>query len=157
MRVAVTGHQPPVLGGYGEDVADRLVALAARWVALNGPSEVISGMAAGWDMAVARAAVDAGVPLVAALAYPGQGQSWPPEARERLGELLSAASLVHVMPGGPGMWTKRDGWVLARGECVLALWDGTDGGTGRAVAKARRLGRPVENLWPLWAGKALAA
>lgn len=153
-RVAVTGHQPGLLGGYGDDVAARLVALAAAWIAENRPAEIISGMAAGWDMAVAEAAVEAGVPLVAVLACPGQNQAWPEAARARFERVVARASLVHVMPGGPGMWTKRDAWVLARGERVLALWSGVPGGTERAVEKAARLGKPVDNLWPAWSAAA---
>jgi len=156
-RVAVTGHQPTLLGGYGEDVADRLRALAGGWIARERPGEIISGMAAGWDMAVAEAALAAGVPLVAVLACPGQNQSWPDEARARFERALAGAAAVQVMPGGPGMWTKRDGWVLARGERVLALWSGVPGGTERAVLKARRLGRPVHNLWQDWLALDLAA
>lgn len=157
MRVAVTGHQPPLLGGYDDVVTARLLALARSWIDGQAPCEIISGMAAGWDMAMAEAAVDAGVPLVAALACPGQNRGWPVDARQRFERVMAAASVVHVMPGGAGMWARRDGWVLARGEIVVALWSGIESGTGRAVAKARRLGKPVLNLWPEWSGQAMAA
>jgi hypothetical protein len=157
LRVAVTGHQPGLLGGYGDDVAARLRLLARGWMARERPGEVVSGMAAGWDLATAEAAIDLGIPLVAALACPGQNQAWPETARERFERIVARAALVHVMPGGPGMWTKRDAWVLARGEAVLALWSGVPGGTGRAIAKARKLGRRIDNLWPEWSALDLAA
>lgn len=47
MRAAVTGHQPHLLGGFGEDVARRLRALARRWIQRARPGEVICGMAPG--------------------------------------------------------------------------------------------------------------
>ncbi len=154
MRAAVTGHQPPALGGYGADVFARLVGLGRGWIRANRPTEVVSGMAAGWDLAMAEAAVLEGVPLVAALAFRGQGEDWPDEARAHLRRLLGAAVMVHVANEArvPGMWTIRDRWVLERGDVVVALWSGADDGTGRAVAKARELGKQVDNLWPSWAG-----
>lgn len=154
MRAAVTGHQPPALGGYGADVFARLVGLGRGWIRANRPAEVVSGMAAGWDLAMAEAAVLEGVPLVAALAFRGQGEDWPDEARAHLRRLLGAAVMVHLANEArvPGMWTIRDRWVLERGDVVVALWSGADGGTGRAVATARELGKQVDNLWPSWAG-----
>lgn len=158
-RAAVTGHQPPVLGGYGADVFARLVVLGRDWVRANRPSEVVSGMAAGWDLAMAEAAVLEGVPLVAALAFRGQGDEWPDEARAHLRRLVEAAALVHVVHEvrAPGMWTARDRWVLDRGDVVVALWSGAEGGTGRAVATARKLGKPVDNLWDRWTAGSVPA
>jgi hypothetical protein len=46
------------------------------------------------------------------------------------------------------MWTVPDRWVLERADHVVALWFGVEGGTAQAVAHARALGKPVENLWP---------
>ncbi|NMO15139.1 DUF1273 family protein [Pyxidicoccus fallax] len=152
MRAAVTGHQPHLLGGFGEDVAHRLRALARRWIQRSQPGEVICGMAPGWDLAMAEAALDERVPLVAALAWPDQGHNWPEDARRHLRALLERAATVHVAfpKRTPDMWTLRDRWVLERGDHVVALWSGEDGGTARAVAHARELGRPVENLWAEW-------
>jgi hypothetical protein len=50
----------------------------------------------------------------------------------------------------PDMWTLRDRWVLDRACHVVALWSGVEGGTAQAVAHAKELGKPVENLWPEW-------
>ena len=149
---AVTGHQPHVLGGFTPEVHERLAFLARRWVTRTRPVRVLSGMAAGWDMAVAAAAVEAGVPLVAAKAWSGQGHEWPEEARGQLHRLLAAAEQVHVHAPKrtDGMWTARDGWVLEQGGAVVALWSGAEGGTARAVRHADSLGLPVENLWEEW-------
>lgn len=158
MRYAVTGHQPPALGGYGPDAQARLDALADGFLARSAATEVVSGMAAGWDMAMARAAVRAGLPLVAALAFCGQGVGWPPEARAELDGLLCAASHVHLQGEDrrPGMWAERDRWVLARSEAVVALWSGAPGGTADAVRHAASRGLPVENLWEGWLALAQA-
>lgn len=154
--VAVTGHQPPALGGYGPEVSAALLRVARGWVAARRPSEVVSGMAAGWDLAMAEAALLEGVPLVAALAFEEQGAEWPDGAAAHLRGLLARAGHVHLMAKerAPGMWTARDRWVLERGSRVVALWSGAEGGTARAVATALKLGKPVENLWDLWLAEA---
>lgn len=152
LPVAVTGHQPHLLGGYGPEAAARLRRLADAWVGRARPAEVVSGMAAGWDMAMAAAAVAAGVPLVAALAWPAQGEGWPEEALGEFRGLLAAAKEVHVHAPGrrSGMWAARDRWVLERGRAVVALWSGAPGGTADAVSRALAMGLPVENLWEEW-------
>jgi hypothetical protein len=152
LRIAITGHQPHLLGGFEGEAPGRLRALALEWVEERRPAEVVSGMAAGWDMAMAWAAVEAGVPLVAALAFPGQGRGWPDDALGELDWLLACCSLVHTVSEERtrDMWTARDRWVIDRGELVLALWSGATGGTGDAVAYATSLGKPIENLWERW-------
>jgi uncharacterized phage-like protein YoqJ len=152
MRVAVTGHQPHLLGGFGEEAALRLRAFARRWLQRTRPTEVICGMAPGWDLAMAEAALEEAVPLVAALAWPGQGKNWPEDAYKHLQTLLGRAAQVHtVFPKRTQeMWTVRDQWVLERADLVVALWSGAEGGTAQAVAHARGLGKPVENLWEEW-------
>ncbi len=152
MRAAVTGHQPHLLGGFSEESASRLRAFARQWLQRVQPGEVICGMAPGWDLAMAEAALDEKVPLVAALAWPDQGRTWPDDAYGHLQALLERAAHVHVAFHGraPDMWTRRDRWVISRGDHVVALWSGVEGGTARAIGFAHQLCRPVENLWPEW-------
>jgi uncharacterized phage-like protein YoqJ len=152
--VAVTGHQPFLLGGYGQDVAVRLRGVAREWLAEERPREIVSGLAAGWDIAVAEAAIAEGIPLVAALAYRGQADHWPEDAKRGHAALVAAATDVwlYAEEKAHGCYTRRDHWVLDRADVVLALWSGVDGGTARAVAKAYALGKPVINLWVRWCG-----
>ena len=152
VSVAVSGHQPFVLGGASEELERRLRRLAARWLARKRPYEVVTGLAAGWDMACALAAIDLRLPLVGALAFPGQGANWPEEARAELERVLAACDEVATISSekGDGIWSRRDRWVIDRGDRVLALWNGGKGGTGRALAYAESLGRPIDNLWSEW-------
>ena len=150
--VAVTGHQPFLLGGYGEDVAARLRDLASSWLRDNRPREIVSGLAAGWDTAVAEASIQEGIPLVSALAYTAQADHWPDEAKEKHAWLVGKSVQVYTYAQEKehGCFARRDRWVLDRGDVVLALWSGVDGGTARAVSHADKLGKPIINLWPDW-------
>ena len=58
MNVAGTGHRPNKLGGYDDDIYQRLVTLAMTYLEETRPKRVISGMALGWDQALAEAAVN---------------------------------------------------------------------------------------------------
>lgn len=53
--LGVTGHRPPDLGGYSEEAFKLLTSLARKHIERIGPSEVITGMALGWDQACAVA------------------------------------------------------------------------------------------------------
>jgi hypothetical protein len=65
--VAGTGHRPDKLGGYSDDAFNLLVKIAKHWLEMNKPTRVISGMALGWDQALATAAVEVDIPFVAAV------------------------------------------------------------------------------------------
>ena len=78
---------------------------------------------------------------------------WPAEARARYASLLTrAAEVVYVSPPGyaPAKMHARNAWMIDRADGVVALWDGSPGGTSNAVEYARRTGKPVENLWARW-------
>jgi uncharacterized phage-like protein YoqJ len=155
MIVAGTGHRPMKLGGYGEDVLARLVGLAEKYLKGERPSEVVSGMAIGWDTALALAALSLSVPLVAAVAFEGQESRWPVEGQRRYERVLaSAARVVVVTGGGHADWKfqARNEWMVDHCDRLAALWDGSAGGTANCVSYARRHrpGVAIDNLWDEW-------
>ena len=68
MIIAGTGHRPDKLGGYSDDVLSKLIKLARTTLFDLKPKKVISGMALGWDMALAYAALALTEPEVVAVA-----------------------------------------------------------------------------------------
>lgn len=152
--VVVTGHRPKGLGvaePYSRRTEEALREVALR--ALDGSVElyggvrgVITGMALGWDQAVARACVDLGVPFVAAVPFRGQEARWSADAQASYRRLLDRAARVVVVSKGrysPGAMERRNRWMLDRalGACdgggaahVMALYDGdSPGGTRNAL------------------------
>lgn len=154
MKIAATGHRPHKLGGYGERAYDALLSFA--WLYLRQQSadlHVISGMALGWDTAFADAAWRLGMPFTAAIPFEGQQARWPEQSRRKYAELLSRATrVVMVCPPGydPAKMQRRNEWMVDNSDGVVALWNGTSGGTANCVRYAETKGRPVVNLWPLW-------
>jgi uncharacterized phage-like protein YoqJ len=151
--MAGTGHRPDKLGGYSERVFNRLVDLAVAAIKHYQPTKIISGMALGWDMALARGAVVANIPFVAAVPFDGQEKMWPEESQNLYNQLIAKCeSLEIVSPGSyaASKMQRRNQWMVDHCTTVLALWDGSSGGTGNCVAYAKKVGRPIVNLWGSW-------
>jgi len=45
----------------------------------------------------------------------------------------------------------RNIWMVDNCDLVLALWDGSDGGTGNCIKYANKIGKPIVNLWDKYA------
>jgi uncharacterized phage-like protein YoqJ len=153
MIVAGTGHRPNKVGGYSQEASSKLYYLAKDWLAVNKPDKVISGMALGWDQALANAAYVLDIPFVAAVPFAGQQQAWPEESRQFFDFLLGAAEeIVIVSDGGYAPWKMqvRNEWMVDHCDTVLALWDGNNGGTGNCIKYANKVGKPIVNLWEIY-------
>lgn len=151
MILSATGHRPDKLGGYADSVLARLERGATRYLQLQAPvTKVISGMALGWDQAWAVAAHKLGIPFIAAIPFAGQEGKWPEESQSRYRALLRhAAEVVVVCEGGyqPAKMQVRNMWIVDRCDKLVALWDGTPGGTANCVRYAEEMRRPIDNLW----------
>lgn len=148
-----TGHRPDKLGGYGDDVGNRLVKLAYQWLLERRPERVVSGMALGWDQALAWASIDAGIPFTAAVPFEGMERKWPSLSRENFASLLKLADKIEIVcDGGYAPWKmqERNKWMVDNSDSVLALWNGTDGGTANCVRYAEKVGKPIINLWEMY-------
>lgn len=159
MILAATGHRPDKLGGYGLQVRRALGALACEYLHERRPEKVISGMALGWDQAIAAAALICDIPLVAAVPMRGQADPWPEEARRRWRRLLDGAAEVVIVAEAPGtpefagpaaLMQLRNEWMVDRADHIVALHDGSTGGTFNCLRYAARRGVSVENVWWRW-------
>lgn len=156
MIVCGTGHRPAKLGGYSAAVYNDLVMLATVALAER-PwlTYVISGMALGWDQALAEAAYNLGIPFTAAIPFPGQEEAWPQESQDHYWDLMCKASEVHaVCDAGYAAWKmqKRNEWMVDASQWCMALYDGTSGGTANCVRYAEKMLYPdrIINLWEDW-------
>jgi len=155
MMISVTGHRPQKLGGYGPMAMDKLELFAMHVLEEYTQHDVwfITGMALGWDQAIAVACMELGIPFVAAIPFDGQDSKWPHASRERYRELVAASQESHIVCPGEYASAKmqtRNEWMVDHADRVLALWDGTPGGTGNCVRYAVSCGIPIVQLWDRW-------
>ncbi|HVL27780.1 MAG TPA: SLOG family protein, partial [Acidimicrobiales bacterium] len=145
-RLAVTGHRPVELGGYGPNpVADgvrrKLAEVLAAMRTLHPDLVVLTGLGLGAEQLAAEAAEAAGVPFVAVLPYPEADSQWPESSRRDFRRLLAAAKGQVVLQGkqpesrqaAGGALRRRDAWLARHADEAVVVWDGEDAVVGRAV------------------------
>jgi uncharacterized phage-like protein YoqJ len=150
MIIAGTGHRPDKLGGYSKEVFQDLRATARARLSASQPKLVISGMALGWDMAIAAAAYDLKIPFAAYIPFVGQQSRWPDLSQRQWQWLMDRAALHEVCSeGGYAAWKMQHRNKRMVDDCnvLLALWDGSEGGTGNCVAYATKIEKPTVNVW----------
>jgi uncharacterized phage-like protein YoqJ len=153
MIICGTGHRPDKLGGYSPEVFGKLERTAYSWLHSHMPDTVISGGALGWDQALAAAAMNHGIDYVLALPFPGFEDRWPTASKTFLHSLMYRASKVEFVSQGPYAGYKmqvRNEWMVDHADKVLALWDGSTGGTFNCVSYAKKKNKPIINLWEEW-------
>ena len=153
MILAFTGHRPTKLGGWKEpNPVKRLVkAELVRLLMELKPEHVVSGMALGVDQWAAEIAFDLGIPFLAAVPCDDQDHIWKPEAQTRYRELLAKAMHVVVVSPGPyARWKmpERNHWMVDHCDKLIAVWDGSPGGTSECVSYAKRRGKPIIMVVP---------
>lgn len=162
MIVAATGHRPEKLfpelpreAAYSDEARTDLVDFAFKIIRdrRQGDLLMISGMALGWDQAVAEASLKLGIPFIAAVPFVGQEKLWSGRQQTHYRWLLERALRVeiicpHSLTVAYGI---RNQWMIDKANAVLALYDGTEGGTRHAVEYATESwDMPIENVWTDW-------
>lgn len=151
--IAGTGHRPDKLGGYNNAVLKRLTDLARAYLKRETPDFVISGMALGWDTALAVAAIELDLKLIAAVPFKGQESRWQKVDRDTYQHILTQCHLVEIVCSGGYSAEKmqtRNAWMVDNCNILAALWDGTKGGTGNCLEYARKQKVETHNLWKSW-------
>jgi len=157
LRIAVTGHRPKTLGGYSPDnpmIHHIKRALSAHLLSLQ-PSLVYTGMALGVDQWMAEVCVEMGIPYVAAVPFSNQASRWPRESWMRWNYLLHLAQSVEILFDSPTsdreaatLLNRRNEWMVDRTDIVLAVWNGSAGGTANCRRYALKKGVRVIDINP---------
>lgn len=176
-RIAFTGHRPNKIGGYDPKhpqrvaVTDAISSALRRAVAKYGQTHevvVISGGALGVDTDAAREANKMGLRFVIAAPCRGQDGRWPAKAKEtyekmcshadaelaqRLctdGEMVEGGVIYVANTGytGPAVMQARNIWMVDHADAVVAIWDGSDGGTANCVRYTQDQGKPMVMIDP---------
>lgn len=157
-HLALTGHRPGKLAGY--NLKAPFYTRLRAWLddaladALASHDHVTchTGMALGADtvwaqtILAARQAHPGRVALVCEVPTPGQPDVWPVRAdRDFWRSTVLAADLVNVYSEeySPRVMQLRNEGMIDTCDLLLAVHDGSSGGTANALRYARRKGKPV--------------
>lgn len=151
ISLAGSGHRPEHIARGKltiEEVREKIFGFYVDLLRWLGPREVISGLARGFDMWLAWAAIGADVPLVGACPYPTQARQWDEDDQQEWKAIVDAASEIHMV--SPTFWEKnsdnalyaRNRWMVDRGTHLTSFWQGTRGGTAHANDYTVLVGKP---------------
>lgn len=148
MIIAFTGHRPDKLGGYKVPNLTYLHICQQIDKTLRNlkPEKVISGMALGVDQWAAHIAHKLNIPFLAAIPFVNQECKWPEQSQRIYHKLLSLSSEQVIV--SPGAYERekmmiRNAWMVDHCDTLIAIWDGTKGGTGNCVEYAKSVNKDI--------------
>jgi uncharacterized phage-like protein YoqJ len=151
--VAFTGHRPDKIGGYDlpNPTYMHVCQEIDRVLRELKPDKVISGMALGVDQWAANVALKLNIPFIAAVPFLGQEGKWPNKSQQLYKKMLEkAAEIVIVSEGGyaASKLQIRNEWMVDRCDVLVAVFDGTSGGTANCVTYAKGKGKEIVFIKP---------
>lgn len=155
MIVGVTGHRPDKLGSeyqYQGPYSDYIKTSFNKFLSENQIQQAISGMAIGVDTLFAETILEHNISLIAAIPFLGQEKRWPNESQERYRKILKnpLVKSVVVCEGEYANWKmqKRNEYIVDNCDLLIAVWNGTKGGTFNTIKYARSVNRKIEYIQP---------
>lgn len=157
-----TGHRPNKFDfGYKEDDPKcvKIKELLSEYIEVaiaEGFTTFISGLALGVDMWAAEAVIKLKeefphIRLIAAIPCQGQEKRWPKESQERYQAILEKADdsvLVTDGPYTPQTMIARDEWMVDHSDRLIAVFDGSRGGTKHTFDNALSKGIEIVRIHP---------
>lgn len=154
MVICGTGHRPSKLyDGYSNETIEKLINVAQEKLVELEPDITINGGALGWDTAFAIASIRLGIPTKSYIPFIGQEKKWPEKSRKIYNRILEKSLEVKIICVGeycPSKMQTRNEAMVNDSDLILALWDGSSGGTKNCIDYANKLKKPVENCWDLY-------
>jgi len=149
-RVCFTGHRPAKLRASEASVKAAL-SLEIQKAYEEGYRTFITGMAQGVDIWAGELVLDLrarhnDVHLICALPFPGFGDSWSADWRNRYRAILNAADLTRSITGQFSMasFQIRNEWMVDHASRVIAIYNGDPkSGTKNTIVYAEKQGVPV--------------
>lgn len=159
ISIAVIGHRPTKLGGY-DSIWPEIGKVFEETLLAFGPeniSHIYTGMALGFDQIVAEVAIKFGIPVIACIPCKGHHCKWPPESIRKYKDLLATiqklgGSVVLVSDSGYDytVMQKRNEYMCNKADALIALWDGSSGGTANCCRYWRKTKDRAEiNIYPM--------
>lgn len=160
-KCCFTGHRPRKIAWLGDPNHPCCVALCSilRERILqkihDGYDYFISGMALGADLLCAQIVLDLrqdypNIKLECALPCTKQAHYWSDKQRDKYAEILSKSDYIQILSENYSLscMQKRNKYMVDNSDCLIAIWNGTDGGTKNTIMLAKRKNIPIEIINP---------
>lgn len=158
MKICVTGHRPDKLFGYSM-LDERYIELKKKFKEIlieNHCTEAITGMALGADMFFALAVLELkrknmDIKLHCAVPCKNYNSKWTDAFKRMYDAILEQADQVTVVTNkeyAPYLMQKRNEYMVDHADKVIAVWDGSKGGTYNCVKYAEKQDKEIIRIDP---------
>lgn len=151
-RCCFTGHRPEKLLVSEHRIQYRLEQ-EIRKAAAEGYTVFISGMARGVDIWAAEIVLKLRreglfVRLICASPFPGFEMGWPGNRQMRYRSVLTQADLTRfICPSySKDCFSIRNRWMVNHSSRIIAVYNGTPGGTRNTIDYARQCGLSIHSI-----------
>lgn len=142
MKIAITGHRPNKLWNDYDLISpgmNKIKDELQHIINVCKPDALISGMALGIDTLWAKLAVENNIILHAYIPFKGQESVWTNKSKDLYYSLLEYAK-IKIYCSDPGFAAYkmqiRNEQMVNDCDLLIAVWDGTSGGTANCVKYA---------------------
>lgn len=152
MRIAITGHRPNKLGNdydltsllvlsVKKEIINILEAIVLNKNYLDkGEITLITGMALGIDTLFAKIAIEQNIPFIAAIPCKDQEKMWLQKHKDIYNKIiindLCTPHYVSLTQYNEKCMNERNEWMVDNCDLLIAVWDGTSGGTANCIKYA---------------------
>jgi uncharacterized phage-like protein YoqJ len=109
-------------------------------------------MALGIDTLFALIGIERKINVLAAIPCDNQECRWPEESQKVYYDILDnplvESKIVCPGPYYPSKMQTRNEWMTDNADKLIAVWDGSTGGTGNCVRYAKKVGRETIRINP---------
>jgi uncharacterized phage-like protein YoqJ len=147
---AATGHRPHKIGREYDlkgPNTEFIKAAMYNWLDENKPEKIISGMALGVDQIWAICGIRRNIPVIAAIPCANHSSKWPKKSQELYEMILGLRGVsTHFVSSEPYSifsMQERNRWMVDNSDILVAVWDGSKGGTANCVEYAKEAGKEI--------------
>lgn len=148
-RCCFTGHRPEKLHRAESEICEALEGEIKNAIS-DGFNIFITGMACGVDIWAGEIVLrlrKEGLPikLICASPFDGFERRWQKDWQDRYNRLMKEADLFRFISLGyhRGCFQVRNEWMVNHSARVIAVYDGTPGGTRNTIYYSQKVGVPV--------------
>lgn len=144
MRIAITGHRPNKLGNdydltspLVKDIKNKIQHIITQSNQSGSNLELITGMALGIDTLFSLLAIENKIPFIAAIPCKDQEKMWVQKSKDLYQSILKnklcSIQMVSFKEYDLECMNKRNEWMVDNCDLLIAVWDGTSGGTKNCI------------------------